>query len=179
MRVIDLIPTLAAACAAGLLLTGADPARAMDKKETPPMRVADAYPLITTSALAATRDFHVRHLGATVVFEASWFVMLQLPAEDGGRPFTVAYMTPEHPSTPPGPEAFDGKGMILTLQVASADKAHTALKAGGAPIVYGPADEPWGQRRFMTRDPAGVLIDVVEQTQPQAGFWERYGVKAD
>lgn len=37
---------------------------------------------------------------------------------------------------------------------------------------------PWGQRRFMVRDRAGVLIDVVEQTEPAAGFWERYAAPA-
>jgi hypothetical protein len=30
----------------------------------------------------------------------------------------------------------------------------------------------------MTRDPAGMLVDVVEQIEPAPGFWERYPVPA-
>lgn len=26
----------------------------------------------------------------------------------------------------------------------------------------------------MTQDPAGVLVDVVEQIEPAAGFWDQY-----
>jgi hypothetical protein len=33
------------------------------------------------------------------------------------------------------------------------------------------------QRRFMTRDPAGVLVDVVQQIEPDAGFWDRYMIE--
>ena len=138
------------------------------------MKLLDCYPLITAHDMVAQRDFYVRHFGAEVVFQATWCVYMTLPIGDGR---TLAFMTPDHPSSPPGPEPFDGKGMILTLQVEDAAAAFAALSAGGAEITYPLADEPWGQRRFMVRDPAGVLIDVVEQTEPAAGFWERYAVK--
>jgi len=137
------------------------------------MHVLDLYPLITTEELTETRDFYVRHFGASIVFEARWFVMLSLPGA-AGRGMQLAFMTPDHPSKPPGPEPFNGKGMILTIQVADSAAAFAALKQTGAEIFYPLAAEPWGQRRFMIRDPAGVLIDVVEQTEPAAGFWDRY-----
>jgi len=86
----------------------------------------------------------------------------------------LGLMTAEHPSKPPGPETFDGKGMIMTFQVENAAAEHKRLQAAGAPIVYGPAEEPWGQRRFMVQDPSGILVDVVEQIEPAAGFWDRY-----
>ena len=35
-------------------------------------------------------------------------------------------------------------------------------------------DEPFGQRRFGLFDPAGVWLDVVEQIEPAAGWWDRY-----
>lgn len=138
------------------------------------LRVRDLYPLITTPAMAAARDFHVRHFGFRVLFEADWFVYLSGPGEDGARGATLAFMTPDHPSRPPGPEVFDGDGMILTLEVADAAALHEKLRREGAPILHPLTDEPWGQRRFMTRDPAGVRVDVVQQIAPQAGYWERY-----
>lgn len=138
------------------------------------MRALDLYALITAPDIGAQRAFYRRHFAAEVAFEADWFVYLVLPMADGAR--SLAFMTPDHPSRPPGPEPFDGKGMILTVQVEDAAAAFAALREGGAEITYPLADEPWGQRRFMLRDPAGVLIDVVEQIEPAAGFWERYAV---
>jgi hypothetical protein len=30
--------------------------------------------------------------------------------------------------------------------------------------------------RFQVRDPAGLVLDIVEQVEPEAGYWDRYGV---
>jgi uncharacterized glyoxalase superfamily protein PhnB len=143
------------------------------------MPVRDLYPLITTPALFEARDFYVRHFGFSVLFEASWFVYLSGAPDGDSRGATIAFMHPDHPSRPPGPEAFDGRGMLVTIEVADARATFQALSRGDAPIVHPLTDEDWGQRRFMTRDPAGVLIDVVEQTEATAGFWERYALRAD
>jgi catechol 2,3-dioxygenase-like lactoylglutathione lyase family enzyme len=135
------------------------------------MKVLNAYPLITTQHLLETRDFHVEHFGMVVVFEASWVVIL---SNGPGGPLCLGLMSPDHPSRPPDPETFNGEGIILTIQVADAGDSCARLKSRGAPIVYDLHDEPWGQRRFMTRDPSGRLIDVVEQTAPAPGYWDRY-----
>jgi RimJ/RimL family protein N-acetyltransferase len=135
------------------------------------MRFVDAYPIIVTDKLFECRDFYVRFFGLAVGFEASWFVYLT--AIDGGRA-SIAFMHPDHPSAPPGPERFAGTGMCLELQVEDAAAAHAQLARDGAPIRYQLRDEPFGQRRFGLFDPAGVWIDVVEQIEPAAGFWERY-----
>lgn len=138
------------------------------------MRVRDLYPLVTTPDLAAVRDFYVRHFGFEPLFEASWFVYLSGAAADGGRGATIAFMHPDHPSRPPGPEAFDGRGMIVTIEVADARAAFDALRQDGAPIMHPLTDEDWGQRRFMIRDPAGLLIDVVQQTEAKPGYWAQF-----
>ena len=130
-----------------------------------------SYPLITVTRLKESRDFFASCFGMSVVFEASWVVML---AHEDGGPIAVGLMTADHPSQPPGPETFDGKGMILTLQVDDAASFYTRLKGLGAPITHDLKDEPWGQRRFMLRDPSGIGVDVVEQVQPAGGFWDKY-----
>ncbi len=135
------------------------------------MKLQSVYPLITTGNLAASRDFYVANFGLEVLFEANWVAMLGLP---GRGEICLGLMSPDHPTNPPGPETFDGKGMIVTMQVEDASAVFASLKHNGTPIEYGLHDEPWGQRRFMTRDPGGVLVDVVEQTEPQAGFWDAY-----
>jgi uncharacterized glyoxalase superfamily protein PhnB len=138
------------------------------------MRVRGLYPLVTTPATVEARDFYVRHFGFTVLFEASWFVYLSGEVEEGARAAAIAFMHPDHPSRPPGPEPFDGRGMVVTIEVADARAAFDSLRRSDAPIVHPLTDEDWGQRRFMTRDPAGVLIDVVEQTSPAPGYWDQF-----
>lgn len=147
---------------------------ATNPTEEKPMRVRDLYPLITTPALFEARDFYRKHFGFTVLFEASWFVYLSGGADGDSRGATIAFMHPGHPSSPPGPEVFDGRGMIVTIEVADAAAVFTKLSGDGAPIIHPLTDEDFGQRRFVTRDPAGVLVDVVEQTTPKDGYWERY-----
>jgi uncharacterized glyoxalase superfamily protein PhnB len=131
----------------------------------------DTYPLVTVTALEKSRDFFVKFFGMSLVFEASWVVML---ARTEGGPIVLGLMTADHPSNPPGPETFGGHGMILTLRVEDASKAFADAQKMGAPISYGLKEEPWGQRRFMVRDPSGILVDVVEQIDPAPGFWEKY-----
>ena len=140
------------------------------------MPIRDLYPLITTPELLAARDFYVRHFDFTVLFAASWFVYLSAPGEPGTRGGTLTFMHPDHPSRPPGPEPFGGQGMVLTIEVSDAAALHDRLVRDGAPIIHPLTDEDWGQRRFMTRDPAGVLVDVVQQIEPKPGYWDRYAV---
>jgi catechol 2,3-dioxygenase-like lactoylglutathione lyase family enzyme len=137
------------------------------------MAILDSYPLFTVSRLAASRDFFVRRLEMHVVFEATWVVMLS-HRDDGS--ISLGLMASDHPSSPPGPEIFDGKGAIFTLKVDAAAELHARLAADGVELVHGLTDEKWGQRRFMVREPSGVLVDIVEQIDPAPGFWDPYAV---
>lgn len=51
---------------------------------------------------------------------------------------------------------------VISIGVDDIDKAEASVRASGAEIVYGPANESWGLRRFYFRDPAGNLINVVD-----------------
>jgi catechol 2,3-dioxygenase-like lactoylglutathione lyase family enzyme len=135
------------------------------------VKLEDAYPIIVTDRLAECREFYTRWLGFHVAFEATWFVYLQ---SAGDRPYGIAFMAADHPSQPPGPETFGGKGMFLTLQVADAAAEFARLSGGGAPIAYALRDEPWGQRRFALVDPSGTWVDVVQHIDPRPGFWAPY-----
>jgi catechol 2,3-dioxygenase-like lactoylglutathione lyase family enzyme len=132
------------------------------------LELQSLYPIVVTDKLTECRDFYVRRFGFQVVFEASWFIYLASGA------YGVAFMSSDHPSQPPGPETFNGKGMFLTLQVADAKAEFERLEADGVTIAYPLQDEPWGQRRFGLVDPAGMWVDVVQQTDPAPGFWDKY-----
>lgn len=135
------------------------------------MNLQSFYPIIVTPHLTSCRDFYQRWFQLHVVFEASWFILLGA-AEGVG--VNVAFMHPDHPSAPPGPEPFSGKGMCLEFQVADARLEHDRFVQGGAVLDLSLRDEPFGQRRVGLFDPAGVWIDVVEQIEPAAGWWDKY-----
>lgn len=138
------------------------------------MHFVDRYPIIITEQMKACRDFYVAHLGFRPSFEATWFSLLS--ASDGSA--SIAFMTPDHPSAPPGPEAFSGKGMCIEFQVEDARRAFEAFTANGLEVTYPLTDEPFGQRRFGFHDPAGVWVDIIEQIEPAEGFWDQYRVDA-
>jgi catechol 2,3-dioxygenase-like lactoylglutathione lyase family enzyme len=131
----------------------------------------DSYPVFVTEALKECRDFYGSFFGFEVVFEASWFVLL---GSGGERPVSLGFMHPEHPSTPPAPGGFRGDGAFFTLQVEDAGQVYEDVVGLGLQCDLPLRDEPWGQRRFGVTDPARMWLDVVEQTEPEAGWWDPY-----
>ncbi|RQV07859.1 glyoxalase [Burkholderia cenocepacia] len=49
----------------------------------------------------------------------------------------------------------------LSIEVDDVDEALARVRAAGISVEYGPADEPWGVRRFYVRDPFGKLVNVL------------------
>ena len=135
------------------------------------MDLVDSYPVVVTDELQGCRDFYGRWFGFESTFEANWFVLLQ---GGGPRPTTLAFMHSEHPSSPPSPARFRGDGAFLTFQVADAAAEYGRLVEAGLECDLPLTEEPWGQRRFGVVDPAGMWVDVVEQIEPAAGWWDPY-----
>lgn len=58
-----------------------------------------------------------------------------------------------------------GSGMPvpeLSIEVDDVEAAHQRAVQAGMAIEYGPADEPWGVRRFFVRDPMGRLVNILQ-----------------
>lgn len=51
---------------------------------------------------------------------------------------------------------------VISIGVEDLGATEAAVRAAGAEVVYGPATEDWGLRRFFFRDPAGNLVNVVD-----------------
>lgn len=134
------------------------------------MRYLDRYPIIVTPHLHTCQSFWSERLGWTCGFASQWFVWLS--SADGSA--SLAFMAPDHPSAPPGPEVFGRTGVCFELQVADARAALADFTDRGGQVQLPLTDEPFGQRRFGFRDPSGLWVDVVEQIEPQAGWWDRY-----
>ena len=135
------------------------------------MRFLDSYTVVITESLSECSDYYRRYFDFEPVFESSWFVLM---SSAGDRPVSIAFMHPEHPSSPPDPAAHRGDGSFLTLQVGDADAEYERLLGTGLRFDLPLTDEPWGQRRFGLTDPSGMWVDVVEQTEPLDGWWDQY-----
>ncbi|HEY0742768.1 MAG TPA: VOC family protein [Chryseosolibacter sp.] len=129
------------------------------------------YTVFVTKRLAATKDFYTQWFGFQPVFESTWFVVLQMP---GNANNLIAFIDEVHPSTPPSPRAFSGEGAFLTIDVADADMLFKTFEEAKAPFAYRLKTEAWGQKRFALLDPNGIWVDVVQQIEPEQGWWDKY-----
>jgi catechol 2,3-dioxygenase-like lactoylglutathione lyase family enzyme len=58
----------------------------------------------------------------------------------------------------------DGSARVqpqMSVEVDDVDAVHVKALARGIEILHPLTDEPWGVRRFFTRDPNGVVINVL------------------
>jgi len=99
--------------------------------------------------IAAARRFYHEALGLEVLMDHGW-----LATYGTDRQATVQLsVATQGGSDTPVPD--------LSIEVDDLDEALRRLRAGGFPIEYGPADEPWGVRRFYVRDPFGKLVNIL------------------
>ena len=116
------------------------------------MHLKDLYAIVVTERRAEGRDFYARWFGFQVAFEASWFVYL---AATGDRPFGLAFMSPDHPSEPPGSDAFAGRGLLITLQVEDAAAEFERVRAGGLAVAHPLRDGALGPAPLRRARPGG------------------------
>ena len=126
------------------------------------------YPVLQTDRLAESRAFYTELLGFEIAFDSDWYVSLRL------GDFQLALMETGHESVPAA-----GRGrttaLILNLEVDNARAEHERLiEKAGLAVELPLRDEPWGQRHFITRDPNGVLLDVIEPIPPSPEFAAQY-----
>lgn len=133
------------------------------------MKFDSFYPVIGTQKVAETRDFYVQHFGFEISFEADWYISLQ--HESGVQLAILDYTHPTMPADYRKPV----QGLLLNFEVQDATAEYERLIKGlGLPVMRDLRDEDFGQRHFITVDPAGVLVDVIEIIPPSAEFAAQY-----
>jgi catechol 2,3-dioxygenase-like lactoylglutathione lyase family enzyme len=131
------------------------------------------YPVICSDRLPESRDFYARLFDFKPVFDdPAFYVLLQSPADPDVQ---LAFVHRAHDSVP---ERFQEspRGLLVTIEVPSADVLHERARALGLPIAQELRDEEFGQRHFMTVDPNGLLVDVVQIIPFAPAFAQRYGL---
>lgn len=116
------------------------------------------HPLTITPHIHETAEFYMTLFGFEEVFTSDWYVQLAHP--DG---MEIALMLPGQQNQPVFlHDAYSGKGIVYTFEVSNATEIYETLRNNGVSFIYDLRDEEWGQRHFMLKDPAGVVVDVVE-----------------
>lgn len=136
------------------------------------MKTNSLYTVLLAKNPVKTADFYRRNFDLVTMFEADWYVSLATSNE--APAFQLAVLQPGHPSIPVagfGPTA----GAILSFEVDDADAEYRRLIVDAKlPIKLDIRDEAWGQRHFITADPDGILIDVIQIIPPSAEFMQQY-----
>ncbi|MCF6117071.1 VOC family protein [Mesorhizobium muleiense] len=134
------------------------------------MKTTSYYPVLMTGDVAGTKAFYVTHFGFKPLFESDWYVHLQL-TED--RRVNLGIVQGDHDTIP---EEGRGRasGLLINFEVKNPDAIYERVIAAGLPILRTLRDEAFGQRHFITKDPNGVLIDVIKPIPPSAEFLEQF-----
>jgi catechol 2,3-dioxygenase-like lactoylglutathione lyase family enzyme len=99
------------------------------------------------------RAFYGDILGLEVAMDLGWIVTLTAPDASAVPQISVAS---EGGSGTPVPD--------ISVEVDDLDAVLRRVTAAGQPVEYGPAQEPWGVRRFYVRDPFGRLVNILTHT---------------
>jgi len=134
------------------------------------MKISSYYPVLMTGDVAGTAAFYVEHFDFQPLFESDWYVHLQ--SVDSKR-VNLGIVQGDHETIP---EEGRGRtsGLLINFEVRDPDAVYERILAAGLPVLRTLRDEPFGQRHFITRDPNGVLIDVIKPIPPSEEFLAQY-----
>lgn len=105
---------------------------------------------VASGDVEKARAFYGDILGLDVLMDMGWIVTY---GSDQRMTVQISFMGQGGSGTPV-PD--------ISIEVDDVDAVLTAMNASGIAIEYGPADEPWGVRRFYVRDPFGKLVNIVQ-----------------
>ena len=98
---------------------------------------------------ASTRAFYAEAFDLDVAMDMGWIATLASPGN--ARPQLSVFEA--------GGE--EGRDPWISIEVDDVDAVHARVQEQGREVVYALRDEEWGVRRFMVRDPAGRVVNVL------------------
>ncbi|GIO29231.1 MULTISPECIES: VOC family protein [Paenibacillus] len=113
------------------------------------MKVKRVVANIETRETAQAKRFYRDILGLDLLMDHGWIATY---GSEENMSVQISFAS-EGGSGTPVPD--------LSIEVDDVEEAYRRMLAGGFRIEYGPADEPWGVRRFYVRDPFGRLINIL------------------
>jgi len=104
---------------------------------------------VATQDIAAAKRFYQEVLGLDVLMDLGWIATYGSSEEANVQ---ISFASQGGSGTPV-PD--------LSIEVDDVDAAFERMTNAGFAIEYGPADEPWGVRRFFVRDPFDRLVNIL------------------
>lgn len=124
------------------------------------IKINSAFPLYVTEEIEAQKAFYSSAFGfESVFFDPEFYVHLINPANGIEIGFMKANLDTQPDFLHPTAKT---DGMVISFEVDNAAAAYEQARKDGLDIVFELKEEPWKQTHFMVRDPAGLVIDIVE-----------------
>lgn len=130
------------------------------------IKINSAFPLYVVEDIEAQKLFYCETFGfEAVFFDPGFYVHLVNPENGIEIGFMLANLhnQPGFLHTPSQVE-----GMVISFEVDSAAAAYQQAAVDELDIVFELKEETWKQTHFMIRDPAGLVIDIVEDSNQSA-----------
>lgn len=139
------------------------------------MKTTQFYPVLMVSDVQAVSQFYMTHFGFQSLFSADWYVHLQSLHDET---VNLAILDQSHETIPQAHRGASAQGLLLNFEVDNVDAVYQAFCQQQLPILLALKSEDFGQRHFITQDPAGVMIDVVTPIAPSEEFAASYASDA-
>jgi len=136
------------------------------------MNINSYYPVICVKNVQESADFYQKYFDFKLVFQNDWYIHL---TKENQPEFNLAFVSRDHPSVPAIMRK-SAQGILLNFEYDNVDELYKRSKAEGHRILLDLRDEPWGQRHFILRDPAGVMVDVIKIIEPSQEFLQNYKI---
>ena len=118
------------------------------------------FHVLVADNLQELKEFYEIHFGfQAVYYEADFYVHLLHPATGS----QLGFLVPDHPTQPEFLHSVaSSQGMVISFEVRDAATALETARQAGLDIVFDLTVEEFGQTHFMVKDPAGFIVDIVE-----------------
>lgn len=137
------------------------------------MKPNSSFPVFVVENLNLAKSFYCDYFSFSPAFENDWYLHL---VSDSG--IQIGFLLPEQQTQPSIlHERHSGKGVIFSLEVDDAESAYAEVVENALDVVLELRAEDWGQYHFCIRDPNGVLLDVVQSTEPTEEYQQGYEAK--
>lgn len=122
------------------------------------MRISASAVSLTVADPAASSAFLVEHFGFVEQLAADGFASLSRP--DAGM--NVVFLALGMPTLPADQRDVAATGVILAFETDDLEGELARLRRAGVTITMPLTEEAWGERAFQTRDPNGVIVQLLD-----------------
>lgn len=137
------------------------------------MRITSIGMAVMSGDPSASARWFVEHFGFTIGLDIGWYVNTQLTEHDN---LSLDFVHRDHPSSPDVLRGRQVAGTLLAFLVDDVDAEERRLRTAGLRIVLPLVTEPWGQRRFQVSGPDGLVVEVLQEVQPDPQWLAEHGL---